>query len=111
MKKISFKLESNDSNINGYFNSLNGEGIIKFKVNDTIYYLDINNNTLKHENNEVITLIDVNNSIIKMQLLECNYSLDIPITILEQINKDDLFKIKYKIEEDPILIEIKLMKN
>lgn len=109
MKKIYFILKSKETNIEEYVNSFIDNDNIIFKSKNSTYTFNQKANTLERKNDDVISKININKKIIEINLINNNYSLNIPITILKIESNEKIFKVEYEIDKDNIVyIEIRL---
>ena len=105
METLKFKLISNDKEtINRSANYVLQNNIISFKIDNSLYKYNINENILiKTEDNNRIT-IDINKEIIIIELIKEKYMFDLIIKDVELIKNDNIIEIKYKVDEEDKII-------
>ena len=97
--KYSLRNLKNEYNIRGIYK----DNVIKYKDNDSIIVINLNNNILeKYKNGENI-LFDFNDN--KCYIDDCY----ININVIKLINKNKLFYVKYKIDKNLFEISIKMI--
>jgi len=105
MEKVKVKIKINDYIIEN-------KGIIDNEIlivndNETKLSYDYKNNTLKRENNDYIIVLDFDNKKVKYNLKEVNNEFSNKLTILKLTNHNKQVNIKYEIEEEVFLLDIK----
>ena len=90
--------------INRSANYVLQNNIISFKIDNSLYKYNINENILiKTEDNNRIT-IDINKEIIIIELIKEKYMFDLIIKDVELIKNDNIIEIKYKVDEEDKII-------
>jgi len=105
MEKVKVKIKINDYIIEN-------KGIIDNEIlivndNETKLSYDYKNNTLKRENNDYIIVLDFDNKKVKYNKKEVNNEFSNKLTILKLTNHNKQVNIKYEIEEEVFLLDIK----
>ena len=102
--KYCLRNDINEYNIKGIF--INNQ--IKFMDKDSKMLLDKKQNILIRDTNELEIKFDFSNKKCFIKEKSSNINIDFDINILELINLDSSFKVKYKIQDDEYLIYIKI---
>lgn len=100
MQTLTFSLKSNNEEIiNEKVNYILKSNILNFKIDNTLYKLNLEENILTKTDSEKIIKIDFNKEITYIELLNPHYTFEIPITKNKYETKDNIL-IEYTFESD-----------
>ena len=95
-------ISNNETVIEEEIRYIKKENDIVFKIEDTIYNLDVKNKIISKKDKESKMKMDFNNKTITITLLENNYTIDCPIKIIKDIFDDKRVEIEYTIEDGEV---------
>lgn len=103
--KYCLRNANNEYNIKGIFTN---DSKLKFKLENSKMLLDKKNLILERDTNDLKLIFDFNNNKCNIHEKSSHINLVLDINILELVNKDNYFKVRYKIEEDEYQISIEI---
>ena len=94
------KKEKYEYNIKGIYK----DRIIKYKDNDSIMVINLNNNTIERKLKDELIIFNFNEKKCYIK----NYNISFSINVINIINNERMFYVYYKIENDSFKIKIKI---